>query len=740
MPIQHIVGIYLFIQSITMYFLKDIMKGIDNHSEQIKVRFTLRLCFLFLVFTISTASNIYLISIYAFTILLGFIAINIATPFVIKHTKSVYLPAKIFLFGAFTCASTINIIIGNPEGLGIGLWYLVIILSASFILGSRWSLFYTILAFGMIVFLNITTHLEIELFGRNDLKGLPKLLLTPLRIGLPLAFLYVIAKDFITGKEEAESQATNLLVHQKELTAKIAEKESQYRLLIEEADDMIYEIDKDGYFKYINPAVTKTLGYSEEVFATRRVGAFLEREEKVKYLRYYTDQMKNQIPYTYYRFKITTKAGDSIWIGQKTKMFFDESGTMIKTFCVGRNITEQQETTLALEKAKNEAIKHNKMKDNFMSVISHELRTPLNAVIGLGHNILENQPRIDQKEDIEMLLFSANNLLTVVNDILYFSLIETGKAQIRESVFDLNTALAKIVQATSKQLSNKNLSIQYHADRAIPIQLFGGIDRLIQVVYNLVRNAIKFTEEGRIVLTTQLLEETMNEVSIYFEVKDTGIGISSTKINTIFESFTQIDTSLNRTYGGTGLGLTIVKNILQQMNGVIQVKSDIGKGSTFFFTLSFKKVKVTAKKETAVAPSAISMTSLAGTRVLLVEDNKMNQLVAKKFLAKWKTIVEVADNGKIAVEKFLAKEYDLILMDLEMPIMDGFESTRAIRKLVRGKDIPIIAVTASSVSDLLDKLQQDEFTDLVRKPFEPNQLYDKMVEHHQKVAFECVKN
>jgi len=349
----------------------------------------------------------------------------------------------------------------------------------------------------------------------------------------------------------------------------------------------------------------------------------------------------------------------------------------------------------------------------------------------MSHNLLEDAPRPDQKEDLGVLLFSANNLLTIVNNILDFSLLETGSIKIKEREFDLNTSLLNITKATEQQLDNKNIKIQLQADIATPNRLFGGVDKLVQVLNNLIQNAIKFTQEGRISLITKVLKETTTGVVIYFEVKDTGIGISSTKLDTIFERFTQIDASLNRNYGGTGLGLTIVKKLLQQMNGEIQVKSEVGQGSSFFFTLSFKKPLIPIKKQIALVSSTSSMNNLAGIKVLLVEDNKINQLVAKKFLLKWKTFIDIADNGQIAVEKFKQKKYDLVLMDLEMPVMNGFESTKAIRALANGKEVPIIAVTASALTDLVAKLQDYEFTDLVRKPFVPKNLYDKMVEHYE---------
>ena len=733
MPIQQIIGVYLFLRKITIYFLQDIMQEIDSHTEQIKVRFVLQLCLLFLVFTSLISPTIFLISPYAFFAIIVFWIINIATPFVIKYTNSVYFPAKIFLFAAFMCSAHIHIVVGNPEGLGPVLWYLIIILSASFVLGKKWGLFYTFLTIGMIGLLNTTTYLEIPLFGINEQKGFNRILMLPLRIGVPMAFLYVIIRQFILGKELAEEKSQQLITHQKTLTAKIAERELAYRNLVEEVGDMIYEVDKIGNFTFMNNAGVNALGYSKEELLKKSIYDFIVPEDQNAVKQFYRLQKKKGISSTYHQLQIQTQSGEIIWIGQRTKMIFDKTGKLLKSLCVGRNISVHREIDIMLEKAKDEAVQQNKMKTNFMSAMSHELKTPLNAVVALGHGLLEEDLKEEQKEDIETILFSANNLVDIVNDLLDYNLIEAGRLQLKPAPFDLLETVKKTVHLSKQLIKNKAVNIQWNNSINIPSKLIGDAGRLVQILNNLLHNAVKFTREGTIELSIKQTSETDKWVDLYFEVKDSGIGIDPSKLDHIFERFTQIDSTLSREYGGTGLGLSIVKNLLHQMGSNIQVKSELGKGATFFFAVQFPKQELLVKekpKENSKELCISNRDNLEGVHVLLVEDNKINQLVTKKILLKWKTKVDIAENGQIGVDKFKQNHYDLILMDIEMPVLNGFDATKQIRALEDTDcSIPIIAVTASAVTDIVRQLETYQFTDLVMKPFEPKELYNKMLKH-----------
>ena len=273
-----------------------------------------------------------------------------------------------------------------------------------------------------------------------------------------------------------------------------------------------------------------------------------------------------------------------------------------------------------------------------------------------------------------------------------------------------------------QSIKDKSIKIQWNKDTNISNKLIGDAGRLIQILNNLLQNAIKFTSKGTIELSMQQVSETDNSVDIYFEVKDTGIGIDASKLDHIFERFTQIDGTLSRAYGGTGLGLSIVKNLLHQLGSEIYVNSELGKGSTFSFTITFSKQELEVKQKT-LNSCVSTRDNLENLRVLLVEDNKINQLVTKKILLKWKTKVDIAENGQIGVDKFKQNKYDLILMDLEMPVLNGFKATQQIRALEDTSCVvPIIAVTASAVTDIVRQLETYQFTDLVMKPFEPKEF------------------
>ncbi len=729
MPIQQLIGVYLFLRKITIYFLQDIMREVDSHTEQIKIRFVLQLCLLFLVFTSLVSYTIFLISPYAFFAITIFWLINIATPFIIKYTNSVYFPAKIFLFAAFICSAHIHVVVGIPEGLGPVLWYLIIVLSASFILGKRWGLFYILLSVGMIGLLNTTTYLEVPLFGMNEQKGLNRLLMLPLRIGVPMIFLYIVIREFIAGKELAEEKSQQLISHQKTLTNKIADRELAYRNLVEEVEDVIYEVDRIGNFIFINNAGVNTLGYSKKELLKMSIYDFIVPEDQKVVRQFYRMQMKKNINSTYHQIQIQTKLGERIWVGQRTKMIFDEKGRLLKSLCVGRNISVQKEIDVMLEKAKDEAVQQNKMKTNFMSAMSHELKTPLNAVVALGHGLLEDDLNPEQKKDVETILFSANNLVGIVNDLLDYNLIEAGQVKLKRMPFDLMETVAKAVHLNRLLIKNKEVTIRWDSSTVTSSKLIGDKGRLVQILTNLLRNATKFTRKGAIDLLIKQTSETDKWVDLYFEVKDTGIGIEASKLDHIFERFTQIDSTLSRKYGGTGLGLSIVKQLLQQMGSNIQVKSELGKGSSFFFTLKFPKQKELVK-ENKKEYNILKRGDLSGLQVLLVEDNKINQLVTKKILTKWNTKVDIAENGQIGVDKFKQNHYDLILMDLEMPVLNGFDATQQIRAIEDADcSIPIIAVTASAVTDIVCQLENHQFTDLVMKPFEPKELYSKMLKY-----------
>jgi len=659
-----------------------------------------------------------------------FFVLTLITPFIIKYSRSVYLPTKVLLLGAFVCIAHVHVAVGNAEGLGPVLWYLVIILSATFILGMGWGLFYTIFSIGLMAFFNISDYLEWGIMGDTILTGAKRLAMFPFRIVLPFSFLLMVAKEFIKSQNSAEQFSENLLKEQKVLAQQLSKSEKDYRELIEEVTDMIFKVDRNGKLFYVNPEFLETMGYDKQELIGENANKLIHKEDIAAVKKKIKAQINSQQVSSYMQFRVLTKSGKTIWIGQNTKMIFNKTGKRIQSFCVARNVSKQKELYRLREKAKVEAERQNEMKNHFMAAVSHELRTPLNAVIALGHNLLAREDRPEPKEDLQNILFSAENLLSIIKDITSISLMESGQAKVHTQPFDLANTLKKFLKIQQQLNQNEKVAIELDWDEQIPTHVMGDEVRLLQILNNLVNNAVKFTEDGTVKMIAQVKEITTQKTRLYFEVRDTGIGIEQNQIDNIFKRFTQANASLSRSHGGIGVGLTVVKQVLNLLDSQIQVKSEVGKGSSFSFVLSFMR----PKQPTKISSELISLPKdlLKGTKVLLVEDNKMNQLVAMKFLKKWQTQIDVAGNGKIAVEKFQQQSYDIILMDLEMPIMNGIDATKAIRMLPKGKKLPILAVTASVANNIVDSILSNQFTDIVTKPYKPDYLYQKMVEHLQK--------
>ena len=366
-------------------------------------------------------------------------------------------------------------------------------------------------------------------------------------------------------------------------------------------------------------------------------------------------------------------------------------------------------------------------KQQFMSTMSHEIRTPLNEVIGISNLLHQGDPREDQMEYINTLRFSANHLLTLVNDILDYNKMEAGKIVFEKTEFDLATMLDDVKRSYSHRANEKGISFIVDKTEDLPCVLIGDPVRLNQVISNLLSNAMKFTSEGEVTLKARVKQLQGNKVQLEFSVRDTGIGIEQEKLGEIFESYAQATADTTRKYGGTGLGLAICKKLVELQGGNIAVTSEPGKGSVFTFSIEYTLPE--AETKSADQGSADSMKELAGKKILVAEDNKINFFVANKFLESWGVIVTHVENGSLALDELNKQEFDLILMDLHMPVMDGIEATRIIRNSDDEKisRIPIVALTAAVMSEANDKIENLAINDYVLKPFKPKDLYDRIV-------------
>ncbi len=518
----------------------------------------------------------------------------------------------------------------------------------------------------------------------------------------------------------------------KRLKAEIVNREKN-EYLVRQKDQLIYAINhniREGIFRssvskgaiYINQAYAKMFGYlsTEEVLKIPFKDFYSNDADRIKLLG---NMSKNKsIDNEEILFK--RKDGSTFWglvsailtkDANSDEYFFD--GTV-------RDITELKNIQFQLEKAKQIAEQSSLDKSQFLSSMSHEIRTPLNAIIGLTHLLSEEDPKPEQIENLSTLSFSAQNLLVLINDILDFNKIEAGKIIFEKIDFNFRELLKNIKHGFQIAAGENKNTLHLHTDALIPQYIKGDPTRLSQILTNLVGNAVKFTKNGEINITTKLVEKIDKDVLILFSVADTGIGIPKEKQDAIFDRFTQATAETTRKYGGTGLGLAITKRLLEMQNSKIELESEVGKGTVFSFLLKFQYTD--KKEDTTNKPTQNTFEPFEKQRILVVEDNSGNQLVAKKILTKWGLIVTIAEDGLIALDKLHAEDFDLVLMDIQMPNMDGYEATKAIREIEKHKDLPIIALTASVNSGVSQKALSAGMNDHVLKPFEPMQLYEKI--------------
>ncbi|MFD0748703.1 ATP-binding protein [Mucilaginibacter calamicampi] len=392
----------------------------------------------------------------------------------------------------------------------------------------------------------------------------------------------------------------------------------------------------------------------------------------------------------------------------------------------------QTSLTTQFENAIEKAHKSSEAKSEFLSTMSHEIRTPLNAVIGMTDLLMMGGPRPDQKENLEVLKFSAGNLLSIVNDVLDFNKIESGKLIFEKTRLNLHDLMHSICGGPSITARQKGLGFTLEVENALQRKaLFGDPTRITQIVFNLVSNAIKFTTKGDILVKVSCIEDRHDRLTVNFRVKDTGIGIPSERLDLIFEPFVQESVSTTRQYGGTGLGLAIVRRLLELQGLKINVNSTVNKGSEFSFNMEFpvateKQIVINKKTPLTIQTEAEAFGSI---RLLIAEDNPVNVMLMKKLLSKWNITPFIAENGERAVEFVQYGNFDIILMDLQMPVMNGFDAAIEIRKMADPKkaNIPIIALTASALFDIKERVYNSGMNAYVSKPFKPDDLYEKIL-------------
>lgn len=392
------------------------------------------------------------------------------------------------------------------------------------------------------------------------------------------------------------------------------------------------------------------------------------------------------------------------------------------------DINNRKMVEFELKKAKEEAEMLTHSKSEFLSNMSHEIRTPMNAIIGLTDMLLQEELKPQVRDNIRMIKYSSDNLLVIINDILDFSKIEAGKVTFEQVEFELSQLIQDLEKTVDLRAKEKGLRIQTFIDESLPKVLIGDPYRLNQILLNLASNAVKFTQQGQISIRAKKLEQAGEQVKLLFEVEDTGIGIASEELDKIFESFVQASGTTTREYGGTGLGLTITKKLVELQEGKISATSIMDEGSVFRFELFFK----VSDKEALTLPEPVQTEdkNLIGAKILMVEDNGINQIVAKRLLTRWNAEIDIANDGKEALAFLRYKQYDVVLMDIHLPKMNGYEITAIIRdpnSEVLDHDVPIVALTADAFPETREKTISAGMDDFVIKPFEQNLFYRTIV-------------
>ena len=425
---------------------------------------------------------------------------------------------------------------------------------------------------------------------------------------------------------------------------------------------------------------------------------------------------------------IYRKDGQLAWISVINSVITDSAGKVEKYIEVIIDITAKKKAEQELVAAKEEALQLNRAKDMFIGVMSHEIRTPLNAVIGMSHLLLDDNPPESQKENLSILKFSAENLMTLINDVLDFTKIETGNVVLEKANVNIREMIQGITASMQYKAQEKGIYLKSNIEDAIPAVVIGDRARLVQILLNLVSNSVKFTPAGGVEIDLKIIEQNQKSVRIRFGVSYTVIGIAKNKLNTIFESFKQAEENTTREYCGTGLGLAISKRLIELHDSRINVDSIPGQGSTFWFTITFKKLDDHTINNHNKVETGLNI------NVLVVDDNQINRLLINKVLKKWGATADFAENGQEAIDKIEAfKNYDVVLMDIHMPIMGGLEAAGIIRKSNDPyfQQLPIIALTASMLSNQMGEIEHAGMNDYILKPFDPTTLHMKLSKYQK---------
>ncbi|MFD2097051.1 PAS domain S-box protein [Corallincola platygyrae] len=572
-------------------------------------------------------------------------------------------------------------------------------------------------------------------------------------------FRWVLARGSVTERDE-KGMALRMVGTHIDITSRKAveeamrESERKVSMLMNNLPGIAYRCsnDENWTMEYLSPGFEKVTGFATDRFVMggdRSFNDIVHEQDQERVWEQVQAAVGRRQQYTV-EYRIQHADGSYRWLWEQGAGVFDSNGQLqgLEGFIMDDTLRRQAQDQLtrlneeledrvrlrtaelkhtneALMGAKQDAEKANRAKSEFLANMSHEIRTPMNAILGLSQLALGTELSIQQQDFIEKIWTASNSLLDIINDILDFSKIEAGKMDIENTAFYLDDVVKNASSVVQLKIEEKGLNFDVSIEDDVPERLMGDPLRIGQVLINLINNAVKFTSEGGIsIKVTNLNRSQSDETYLQFSVTDTGIGIAPQKCEQLFTAFTQADSSTTRQYGGTGLGLTISKRLVEMMGGEIWVQSQLGSGSTFFFTLRCStEVEVSEIDETAYVDGSVLREILKERQVLLVEDNQINQQVAREMLRLVGIDVTIANHGQEALDTLQNHQFDAVLMDVQMPVLDGYETTRALRKDPRLVDMPVIAMTANAMAGDREKCLASGMNDHISKPVLQEDLY-----------------
>ena len=554
-----------------------------------------------------------------------------------------------------------------------------------------------------------------------DIK--PRKLSGSQRNSLKLLSRQIMALLEVRRKNRSLADELEFILNEKVMQAeeKLLLKENEYQHLLDsiKRSNSVVEFTPNGYVISANRIFTNFIGYTEEELKGMHHSKLVDPKAELKNEKFW--QALEDGEFKAGRFRRIRKDGEEVWMQATYNPVKSPEGEINKIIKIAQDITIEIEAENAMQKAKEAAESLNRQKDSFIANVSHEIRTPIHAVLGFTELLLEQESDPQKAGYLKSVKTAGDNLMFIINDILDLSKIEAGIIQMHATTFSLQQIIQNIFSILHLKAKQKQLKLTYSIAPNVPEYLLGDSNRLSQVLLNLLGNALKFTFEGEVELKVECDREQASLNMVKFTVTDSGMGIPEDKLEKIFERFSQADESISRKFGGTGLGLNISRQLVERQNGTITVESKVGEGSKFSFSIPYPTGETPEVQWTI--PSQKLQAPVATGRILLCEDNELNQRLIEAILKENQYTVDVAGDGKKGVEMFMARDYDLVLMDLQMPVQDGRETTRILRKELKSQ-VPIVALTANFLNIEREKCLQDGMNDYLSKPFKKEELFD----------------